>query len=150
MYIRWQIAQSGELLACDDKARYSTYYEKLSCLVLFQNKWCHSTHLTLNNRSDGSCVYHTAAVRVIRKDTSGALTQPYQSFYQSSVSRHHTDLEAGTIFLSTVCWGDTLSGFAAAAPESPNVRPAHFGLFCSDIICELGGYFGSLGHCLLL
>lgn len=53
----------------------STNYEKLSLLVLFQNKWCHSTHLKLNNRSDGSSVYHTAAVRVITKDMSGALTR---------------------------------------------------------------------------
>lgn len=72
-----------------------TYYEKLSLLVLFQDKWCHSTHLKLNNRSDGYSVYHAAAVRVITKDTSGALTQPYQSLYQSSVSQHHTGLEAG-------------------------------------------------------
>lgn len=64
-----------------------TYYEKLSLLVPFQNKWCHSTHLKLNNRSDESSVYRAAAVSIITKDTSGALTQPCRSLYQASASR---------------------------------------------------------------
>lgn len=68
----------------------ATYYEKLSFLELFQNKWCHSTHLKLNNRSDESSVYHAAAVRVITKDTSGTLTQSYQSLYELRVSQEHT------------------------------------------------------------
>lgn len=97
-----------------------TYYEKLSLLVLFQSKWCHSTHLKLNNRSDGSSVYLTAAVRVITKDASGALTQPYQSLYGLSVSQYHTDLEADFAFHGLLRWittqvKDTLTGFVAAA-----------------------------------
>lgn len=62
--------------------------EKLSLLVPFQNKWCHSTHLKLNNRSDESSVYHAAAVRVITKDASGALTQPHRGLYQAGASSH--------------------------------------------------------------
>ncbi len=80
-----------------------TYYEKLSLLVLFQNKCCHSTHLKLNNRFDGSSVYHTAAVRVIIKDRSGALIHSDQSLHQSSVLQSLTDLEAEITFASTVC-----------------------------------------------
>ncbi len=97
-----------------------TYYEKLSLLVLFQNKWCHSTHLKLNNRSDGSSVYLTAAVRVITKDASGVLTQPYQSLYELSVSQYHPDLEADFAFhgllrgtISQI--KDTVTGFVVAA-----------------------------------
>lgn len=74
---RWQIAVGPRwktaLLA-------QTLWKKWSLLVLFQNKWCHSTHLKPNNRSDECSVRRTAAVGVITKGTRGAPTQPHRAF----------------------------------------------------------------------
>lgn len=118
MYIRWQTACIGEVLACDHKEHYSNILWKIESPCAFlQNKWCHSTHLKLNNRSDGSSVHRTDAVRVITKSMSGALTQPYQSLYQSGVSQTHTTLGG---------WDDVASH--GLKNKSQNVQPAHFGL----------------------